>query len=112
METLPKDDIVARLRALDPLKVILLGSHAWGTPGPDSDIDLLVVLDDETRGEDELRRGALYKQVARRLRDLERRVPLDLIIHTPSMHETFLERDSMFARKVKREGEVLYEKGD
>lgn len=38
--------------------------------------------------------------------------PLDLIIHTPSMHETFLERDSMFARKVKREGEVLYEKGN
>ncbi|MCS3705914.1 hypothetical protein GGP59_000889 [Salinibacter ruber] len=50
--------------------------------------------------------------MARRLRDLERSVPLDLIIHTPSMHETFPERDSMFARKVKREGEVLYEKGD
>lgn len=112
MEALSKQDIVDRLLPIGPYKVILLGSRAWGTPGPDSDIDLLVVLDDETTSEDASSRGALYKRVARRLRDIERTVPLDLIVHTRPMHRTFLKRDSMFARKVKREGEVLYAKGD
>ena len=27
-----------------PEQIILFGSHAWGTPSPDSDIDLLVVV--------------------------------------------------------------------
>lgn len=112
MGALSKQDIVSRLRPLAPYKVILLGSCAWGTPGPDSDVDLLVVLDDETTPEDAASRGALYKRVARRLRDIERTVPLDLIVHTRPMHRTFLERDSMFARKVERDGEVLYAKGD
>ncbi|MGD9101782.1 MAG: nucleotidyltransferase domain-containing protein, partial [Anaerolineae bacterium] len=26
--------------AADPVKVILMGSHAWGTAQPDSDVDL------------------------------------------------------------------------
>ena len=40
------DVIVDRVVAeFDPVKVILFGSVANGTDGPDSDIDLLVVLD-------------------------------------------------------------------
>ena len=36
------DDIV---REFAPLQVILFGSHAYGTPTEDSDVDLLVVMD-------------------------------------------------------------------
>lgn len=32
----------------NPRRVILFGSHARGDAGPDSDIDLLVVVDDDT----------------------------------------------------------------
>lgn len=112
METLPRRGIIERLRPLEPYKIIVVGSHAWGTPDPDSDIDLLVVLDDDKGPEESSTPGALYKQVARQLRDIEQTVPLDLIVHTRSMHQTFLNRESMFARKVQREGEVLYAKGD
>lgn len=27
-----------------PEEIYLFGSHAWGTPGPDSDIDLMVIV--------------------------------------------------------------------
>ena len=38
--------MVERLRAaLHPQRIILYGSHARGTAGPDSDIDLLVIVD-------------------------------------------------------------------
>ncbi|PSQ73451.1 MAG: hypothetical protein BRD39_04145 [Bacteroidetes bacterium QH_9_64_21] len=76
------------------------------------DIDLLVVLDDDMMAGKASSRGVLYKRVARQLRDIERTVPLDLIVHSRSMHQAFLETDSMFARKMKREGEVLYESGN
>lgn len=54
MEDLPEetlDEIVERLReALDPVAVILYGSHAYGSPGEGSDVDLLVVVDAEPAG--------------------------------------------------------------
>jgi predicted nucleotidyltransferase/PHD/YefM family antitoxin component YafN of YafNO toxin-antitoxin module len=39
--------IVTALRAWDPERIILFGSHARGDAGPGSDLDILVVLPDE-----------------------------------------------------------------
>ncbi|MDP3465578.1 MAG: nucleotidyltransferase domain-containing protein [Sulfuricurvum sp.] len=41
-----KHEIVERLKPLDPDKIILFGSYAYGTPTEDSDIDLFLVKDD------------------------------------------------------------------
>lgn len=39
------DEISGRIAAdLHPEEIILFGSHAWGTPTADSDVDLLVIL--------------------------------------------------------------------
>ena len=40
-----KVEIVERLKPLDPDKIILFGSYAYGTPNEDSDIDLFLVKD-------------------------------------------------------------------
>ena len=41
------DEAVERLVAeFHPEQIILFGSHAWGTPTHDSDVDLFVVLSD------------------------------------------------------------------
>ncbi|WP_263834146.1 nucleotidyltransferase domain-containing protein [Salinibacter sp.] len=109
MEATLAEAIVERLRGLDVQKVVLFGSHAWGKPGADSDVDLLVVLDEEAVPETSTEHGRLHQRVARHLRDIEREVPIDLIVHTRPMHRDFLNRDSMFARKVNREGQILYE---
>ena len=37
-----KNEIIARLMPLQPEKIILFGSYAYGEPHKDSDIDLLV----------------------------------------------------------------------
>lgn len=112
METTLEDTLVERLRGLDVRKIVLFGSHAWGRPGTDSDIDLLVVLDEESIPEDSAERATLHQRVARRLRDVERDIPIDLIVHTRPMYRKFLERDSMFARTIQTHGQVLYESGD
>ncbi len=104
--------IVERLEGRGVRKIILFGSRVWGEPYPDSDLDVLVILDEDGRSENSAEKGALYRQVSKPLRDLQREMPLDLIVHTEGMHRRFRERDGMFARKVLEEGEVIYENGD
>lgn len=85
----------------DPEKIILFGSWAWGTPGPDSDVDLFVVK--ETANTRELARqidGALFP----------RRVPMDILVYTPSGLERRLQMRDFFVRDIIRKGRTLYER--
>ena len=41
------EDAVERLKAeFQPEEIYLFGSHAWGTPTDDSDVDLMVIVHD------------------------------------------------------------------
>ena len=45
ISTAMKDEIVEKIAtSVNPLKIYLFGSYAYGTPGPDSDLDLAVIL--------------------------------------------------------------------
>jgi uncharacterized protein len=47
-EAVPNELLDAVVTFFRPLRVILFGSAARGDAGPDSDIDLLVLVDDDT----------------------------------------------------------------
>jgi uncharacterized protein len=68
------DLVTAIVKLFDPAKVLLFGSVAAGTDGPDSDIDLLVVLDDAA-----LARGrCLMVELRRATREIA--APCDLLV--------------------------------
>jgi len=102
-------EIVACLKPIDPAKVVLFGSHAHGTPSEGSDLDLLVVTRSNDLPHSYREKGEVYLQVARLLRNVRRKVPIDLIVHTRPMYARFIEMDSLFAREVLKKGIVLYE---
>ena len=84
-----------------PEKIILFGSHAYGTPHEDSDVDLLVILAFEGSG--------LRKAV-----DILTRVspdfPIDLIARRPDDAERYYaEHDPLICEAIDR-GRVLYER--
>ena len=60
----------------DPLRIILFGSYARGEAGPDSDVDLLVVLPEVA----DKRQAAI--EIRRKLADLP--VGKDIIVTTPA----------------------------
>jgi len=60
-----KHEIVERLKPLDPEKVILFGSYAYGTPNEDSDIDLYVVTKDKFIPQNFNEKNNLYLKVSR-----------------------------------------------
>ena len=103
--------IIEQLKDLPVRRILLFGSRVWGDPHPDSDLDVLVVLKGTEEPRTSSEKGALYRRVSRPLRDLQREWPLDLLVHTEGMHRRFRERGGTFARKVLKEGEVIYEDG-
>lgn len=94
-------DFVWRLaREFKPWKIILFGSYAYGRPGPDSDVDVLVVMP--------LDGNPVDKSVEMRLK-LRPRFPLDLLIRTPAKVRERLAMGDDFIRDIFEKGEVLYE---
>ena len=95
------DLMVKRLvERFDPDQIVLFGSHARGTAGPDSDVDLLVVM--PVSGPKREKR--IEMRVA--LHDIA--MPKDIILVTPE--EVARQRNIVgtIIRPALREGKVLY----
>lgn len=103
------NQIIQRFEPLEIEKLILFGSHAYGTPGENSDIDLLVVTSDDTLPQSFAEKSQVVLKVNRLIRDIKKRVPIDLIVHTRAMHRRFIELNSQFCREIAAKGKVLYE---
>lgn len=107
-----KNQLIERLKPLNPEKVILFGSYAYGEPSKDSDIDLIVVTDDDIMPSNFDEKMQVYLKVSNALTDIRRSVPIDLIVHTKPMHKRFIELNSMFYREIAEKGIVLYERNN
>ena len=99
-----KHEIVERLKPLNPDKIILFGSYAYGTPNEDSDIDLYVVTKDEFIPKSYREKSEIHLKVSRALRDLLQKHPTDLLTHTKAMHNKFLALNSSFAKEITSKG--------
>lgn len=85
-----------------PERIILFGSHARGNAGPDSDVDLLVVM----RGvEGHRRKTATAIDMA--LLGIE--LPTDVLVVTPEDVERGRQQISTVIYPALREGRVLYD---
>src|SRR5438270_9177809 len=80
-----------------PEKIILFGSHAYGQPNADSDVDILVVM--PTRNQ--------IDQAVKILWTCEHHFSLDLIVRTPSRVREALAGDNYFLEEVLTKGKVL-----
>ncbi|MBI4042989.1 MAG: nucleotidyltransferase domain-containing protein [Deltaproteobacteria bacterium] len=97
------EDILKRLMEnYAPLKVILFGSYAYGTPRKGSDIDLLIIKETSDRFIDR------WTQVRRILSDPKRLIPLETLVMTPGEIEKRLAIGDQFLDEILRKGKVLY----
>lgn len=86
-----------------PQKVILFGSHAYGKPHTESDVDILVVMNTAQTG---------AQQAVEILTNIEANFGLDLVVYTPQRLEQRLLWGDSFLREVVTKGLVLYESPD
>ena len=91
------EQIVEKFR---PQKIILFGSYGRGNPRPESDVDLLVVMETPLKE---------VQQAIQICQQIKYRFGLDLIVHTPKYLSERVKMGDWFLRDVLKEGKVLYE---
>jgi len=97
------DRMVRRIvERFHPDRVILFGSHARGAAGPDSDVDLLVVMP--------VTGSKRAKQLEVRLAVHEFKLQKDIIFTTPEDFQRRKEVPGTVERPAAREGRVIYER--
>jgi predicted nucleotidyltransferase len=83
-----------------PVKVILFGSYAWGTPRKDSDVDLLVIMESDQRP---AHRSAEISLACR-----PRGLPVGFLVKTPAEIAHRLKIGDPFLKRILEKGTVLY----
>ena len=101
--TLIRDLVDRIVREYRPMKVILFGSYANGTPDEDSDIDLFIIKETTDRPIDR------RVEVATIVADPRRRTPVEPLVMTRSEVEERLRIGDQFVQQILDEGEILYE---
>jgi len=102
-----RKEIMDAMKKVDPERVILFGSYAWGEPGENSDIDLYVVTRDEFIPSTWKEKRDLVRKVSREILDLREKYAIDIIVHTKPMHKKFIETGSCFSKEITGAGCIL-----
>ena len=89
-------------RELQPERIILFGSYAYGHPTPDRDVDLMVIMKTDLPPLDR------YLLVSRILDP--RPFPVDILVKTPGEIEQGLTGGDSLIREILEHGMVLYER--
>jgi len=82
-----------------PEKIILFGSHAYGKPNRDSDIDLFIVADIP---------GLPAERVRQVRRAIKEQASVDIVVRSPKDIEASLKGRDWFVQEVFEKGRVLY----
>jgi predicted nucleotidyltransferase len=104
------EKLIFSLKISDPYKIILFGSYAGGNPDENSDIDLMVILDNDHVSKTYQER--LNKKVFIRslVREINRKIPLDILVYSKEELNLIKKHGNYFIDEVERTGRIIYEK--
>lgn len=88
-------------REFNPHRVVLFGSYACGTPTPDSDVDILVIMPHSE--------GKGFRMATKIRGRVPAPFPMDLLVRTPDQIRERRELGDCFIQEITAQGKVLYE---
>ena len=87
--------------AFKPRRIILFGSHAYGQPNEDSDVDVLVVMPGKRR---------IHRDTAAKIRmKVDTDFPVDVLVRGESEVERRVRQKDLFMTHITSQGKVMYE---
>ena len=86
-----------------PKRIILFGSYAFGKPRPESDVDLLVIMDTQLR---ETQQALEIRQ------HINPMFGVDILVYTPSRLEQRLKLGDSFLQEITKKRLVVHESPD
>jgi predicted nucleotidyltransferase len=98
------EELVRRIaERFRPHKIILFGSYAYGEPRPESDVDLLVLMDTPMR---ETEQALEIRQHVNPL------FGVDIVVYTPARLQQRIQYGDSFLKEITQKGVVVYESPD
>ena len=104
------NEIITSLKKIDPCKIILFGSCALGRFSKDSDIDVAVILDNNTISTNYTEKMKNKLLVRESIYEISRNIPIDILVFSKTEFENFLNFNSSFSRELQKTGKIIYEK--
>jgi len=104
------DQLLEALKQADPYKVILFGSYAKGTADENSDIDMMVILDnnDVAKTYEERINKRLY--INRLVRNINYKIALDILVYSKEEYKIIKNHGNYFIEEIENTGKIIYEK--
>jgi predicted nucleotidyltransferase len=100
-----KNDIVVKVCSNKEVRrSILFGSYARGTPGAESDVDIVVILDKKGFSRSYTEMLETRMRISKPLLELRKKVPIDILVYTADEWEKMTQLQSDFIRNVQEEG--------
>jgi predicted nucleotidyltransferase len=106
------EQINVSLKNLNVNKVILFGSWAKNNQTDNSDIDLLVVTNDNFVFRSFAQKIETKLKIKNALNPLRKFADIDLIVHTKPMFNKFMKLNSGFKKEILTSGTVIYEENN
>lgn len=100
-----KNAIVNTLKPIDPDKVILFGSYAYGKPLRESDIDLLIIKDIP---EDKVREIRIEAKKLLWQQFRNKSISFDVLVDSESRIKSRIEIGDLFYEEIYNKGQVIY----
>ncbi len=92
--------IVEKLKPLNPLKIILFGSYAYGTPNADSDLDICVIkMEVKSKSKDK-------KEIREKLKDFL--IAKDILVSTLEEYEFYKNQFGSVFMDIDQKGKLLW----
>ena len=104
------DNLVFSLKASDPYKVILYGSYAKGNPDENSDLDLMVILDNHHVSKTHKERLDKKLFVKNLILELNRKIAIDLLVYSKEELNLLKEYGNYLIDDIEKTGKIIYEK--
>lgn len=97
--------IVEKIKQENPEKIILFGSYAYGNPGKESDIDILVIKNIE---ENKIRDFRIKLKMLLWEIIIKENVPVDILVDNQERINQRINDGDMFYKEIMTKGDVLY----
>jgi len=104
------EDIIYLLKPSDPYKIILFGSYAIENQNKDSDIDIMVILDNDDVSKTYTERLNKKIYIRNLLLEINRNIPLDILVYSKEELKLIKNYGNYFIDEIEKNGKVIYEK--
>lgn len=104
------EQILKSLKKMGPKMIMVFGSYSKGELDEDSDLDLLIVLNEREVPKTYDEKIEMKLRIRKSIREINKKIAIDLLVYTLPEYEEFVKGNSSFSKEIIETGRILYEK--